>query len=57
MKFQSFCCFDLCVDYWLLLQESVKAQIRKFEFETLAKEKLRLDREYDGETYFDGSQD
>lgn len=36
----------LCVDYWLLVQETIEMQIRKFEFEALAKEPLFLSKEY-----------
>lgn len=39
-------------DYWLLIQEVGQVQMRKFAYEALSKEKIRLDKEYEVEIYF-----
>lgn len=39
-------------DYWLLIQEFSQVQMRKFAYEALSKEKIRLDKEYEVEIYF-----
>jgi hypothetical protein len=46
MIFRSCRGLPLCLDYWLLLQDLVEIEIRKFEFETLAKERLTLIKEF-----------